>query len=97
MLVRILGALFWNSFGGLSLDVFTKMTAPPGGLSNSIVGSLIQTALGLVISAPLGVLGGTYLAAECGRYSRVASAFLRASCLRRGLKADRSTDHGREA
>jgi phosphate transport system permease protein len=74
-LVLILGALFWNGFGGLSLDVFTKMTAPPGvagGLLNSIVGSLIQTALGLVIAAPLGILAGTYLA-EYGRYSRIAA------------------------
>ena len=74
-LVLILGALFWNGFSGLSLDVFTKMTAPPGvagGLLNSIVGSLIQTALGLVISAPLGILAGTYLA-EYGRYSRIAA------------------------
>ena len=73
-LVLILGSLFWNGFSGLSLDVFTKMTAPPGvagGLLNSIVGSLIQTAIGLVIAAPLGILAGTYLA-EYGRYARIA-------------------------
>jgi phosphate transport system permease protein len=73
-LVLILGSLFWNGFTGLSLDVFTKMTAPPGvagGLLNSIVGSLIQTAIGLVIAAPLGILAGTYLA-EYGRYARIA-------------------------
>ena len=28
-LVLILGSLVWNGVGGLSLDVFTKMTAPP--------------------------------------------------------------------
>ena len=69
-LVLILGALLWNGVGGLSLDVFTKMTAPPGvvgGLLNSIVGSLIVTLIGLVIAAPLGILAGTYLA-EYGRY-----------------------------
>jgi phosphate transport system permease protein len=73
-LALILGALLWNGFGGLSLDVFTKMTAPPGvvgGLLNSIVGSLIVTAIGLVIAAPLGILAGTYLA-EYGRYSRIS-------------------------
>ena len=73
-LVLILGALFWNGFSSLSLDVFTKMTAPPGvagGLLNSIVGSLIQTGIGLVIAAPLGILAGTYLA-EYGRYARIA-------------------------
>lgn len=73
-LVLILGALLWNGVGGLSLDVFTKMTAPPGvagGLLNSIVGSLIVTAIGLAIAAPLGILAGTYLA-EYGRYARIA-------------------------
>jgi phosphate transport system permease protein len=73
-LVLILGSLVWNGIGGLSLDVFTKMTAPPGvvgGLLNSIVGSLIVTAFGLVIAAPLGILAGTYLA-EYGRYARIA-------------------------
>ena len=73
-LVLILGALLWNGVGGLSLDVFAKMTAPPGvagGLLNSIVGSLIVTAIGLAIAAPLGILAGTYLA-EYGRYARIA-------------------------
>jgi phosphate transport system permease protein len=73
-LALILGALVWKGFGGLSIDVFTKMTAPPGvkgGLLNSIVGSLIQTTLGLVIAAPLGILAGTYLA-EYGRHAKVA-------------------------
>ena len=74
-LVLILGSLIWNGVGGLSLDVFTKMTAPPGvvgGLLNSIVGSLIVTTFGLVIAAPLGILAGTYLA-EYGRYDRIAT------------------------
>jgi phosphate transport system permease protein len=74
-LVLILGALLWNGFGGLSLDVFTKSTAPPGvvgGLLNSIVGSLIQAGIGLAIGAPLGILAGTYLA-EYGGGSRLAT------------------------
>ncbi|MGD0640929.1 MAG: phosphate ABC transporter permease PstA [Roseiarcus sp.] len=73
-LVLILGALLWNGVGGLSLDVFTKMTAPPGvagGLLNSIVGSVIVTAIGLAIAAPLGILAGTHLA-EYGRFTRLA-------------------------
>ena len=64
-LVLILGALILKGVGGLSIDVFTKMTAPPGvvgGLLNSIVGSLMVTALGILIAAPLGILAGTYLA-----------------------------------
>jgi phosphate transport system permease protein len=74
-LVLILGALIWKGVDGLSLDVFTKMTAPPGvvgGLLNSIVGSFIVTAIGLAIGAPLGVLAGTYLA-EYGRNSTLAT------------------------
>jgi phosphate transport system permease protein len=74
MLTIILGTLLYKGLGGLSLDVFTKNTAPPGvvgGLLNSIVGSVIMTAIGLVIGAPLGILAGTYLA-EYGRYSKIA-------------------------
>ena len=74
MLTIILATLLWNGFGGLSLDVFTKNTAPPGvvgGLLNSIVGSIIMTVIGLAIGAPLGILAGTYLA-EYGANSRLA-------------------------
>jgi len=73
-LALILGALIWNGIGGLSIDVFTKMTAPPGvvgGLLNSILGSLMMTILGLVVAAPLGILAGTYLA-EYGRYAKLS-------------------------
>ena len=72
MLVIILATLLWNGFGGLSLDVFTKNTAPPGvvgGLLNSIVGSVITTAIGLAIGAPLGILAGTYLAEYWPQYA----------------------------
>src|ERR1700728_4112414 len=65
MLAIILGTLLWNGVGGLSLDVFTKNTAPPGvvgGLLNSIVGSVIMTGIGLAMGAPVGILAGTYLA-----------------------------------
>ena len=37
MLAIILGTLLWNGLGGLSLDVFTKDTAPPG-----VVGGLLN-------------------------------------------------------
>jgi phosphate transport system permease protein len=75
MLAIILVTLVWNGFGGLSLDVFTKNTAPPGvvgGLLNSIVGSVIVTAIGLALGAPVGILAGTYLA-EYGSNSRLAT------------------------
>ena len=64
-LALILGVLFWQGFSGLSLRVFTEMTPPPGavgGLLNAIVGSLIMTALALLIGAPIGILAGTYMA-----------------------------------
>jgi len=74
-LAFILGALLWNGVAGLSLDVFTKMTPPPGasgGLLNAIVGSLIMTFFGVLIGAPLGLFAGTYMA-EYGQRSKLAT------------------------
>ena len=74
-LVLILGELLWNGVSGLSLDVFTEMTPPPGaagGLLNPIMGSLILTVLAVLIGTPIGVLAGTYMA-EYGRYSPLTS------------------------
>lgn len=74
-LALILGVLFWQGFSGLSLRVFTEMTPPPGasgGLLNAIVGSLIMTALALLIGAPIGILAGTYMA-EYGRHAKLTS------------------------
>ena len=51
--------------GGLSLDLFTKMTPPPGGdggLLNAIVGSFIMVGLAMLIGTPIGILAGIYLA-----------------------------------
>lgn len=51
--------------GGLSADLFTKMTPPPGsdgGLLNAIAGSLIMVGLATVIGTPIGMLAGIYLA-----------------------------------
>jgi phosphate transport system permease protein len=74
-LVLILAALLWKGLGGLSVEVFTEMTPPPGsagGLLNAIVGSLVLTALGVLIGTPLGILAGTYMA-EYGRFSRLTT------------------------
>ena len=74
-LAWLLWTLFDNGLHWLRLDVFTKMTPPPGsegGLRNAIVGSVILTGIATLIGTPLGVLAGTYLA-EFGRYSRIAS------------------------
>lgn len=72
-LVLILAVLLWEGFGGLSLAVFTEMTPPPGsagGLLNPIMGSLIMTAIAVLIGTPLGILAGTYMA-EYGRYAKL--------------------------
>jgi phosphate transport system permease protein len=74
-LVLILGELLWQGFSGLSFAVFTEMTPPPGadgGLLNPIVGSLILTALAVLIGTPVGILAGTYMA-EYGRHDRLTS------------------------
>src|SRR5262245_61331982 len=74
-LVLILGALLWEGFSGLSLNVFTELTRPPGsngGLLNPIVGSLILTVLAVIIGTPVGILAGTYMA-EYGRYDPLTS------------------------
>ncbi|HEY6022606.1 MAG TPA: phosphate ABC transporter permease PstA [Pseudolabrys sp.] len=74
-LVVILGVLFWKGFSGLSFEVFTQMTPPPGaagGLLNPIVGSLVLTFIAVAIGTPLGILAGTYMA-EYGRYDRLTT------------------------
>src|SRR5215468_3081051 len=74
-LVLILGALVWEGFRGLTFQVFTEMTPPPGsdgGLLNPIAGSLILTGLGVLIGTPLGILAGTYMA-EYGRYDKLTT------------------------
>ena len=52
-------------FGGLSPQLFTQNTPPPGGqggLLNAIVGSLILVGLATFVGAPIGILAGIYLA-----------------------------------
>jgi phosphate transport system permease protein len=71
----ILMTLAQKGIGALSLSVFTEgMKAPGsgGGLANAIVGTLIQTGLGALIGAPLGIAAGVYLS-EVGRHGRFAS------------------------
>jgi phosphate transport system permease protein len=75
LLVAILWTLLSRGFGALSTSVFTQMTPGPGsagGLLNAIYGSVVMTALGIVIGAPIGLLAGTYLA-EYGRRTRLST------------------------
>ena len=73
-----LGAILWtlirSGVAGMSLQLFTAMTPPPGssgGLLNAIYGSVVMTVIGILIGGPIGVLAGTYLA-EYGRTARVS-------------------------
>src|SRR5258708_18766581 len=69
-LALILFTLFYNGLAGISVQLFTQNTPPPGstegGLLNAIAGSIIMTVIGVGIGAPLGLFAGTYLA-EYGR------------------------------
>ena len=75
-LALILITLFYNGLAGLSLQLFTENTPPPGstegGLLNAIVGSIIMTVIGVGVGAPLGLFAGTYLA-EYGKHDRLTS------------------------
>lgn len=68
-LIAILWTLFYNGIGAIDLDIFTKMTPPPGsdgGLLNAIAGSFVMTFVAMLAGTPIGILAGTYLA----EYSR---------------------------
>jgi phosphate transport system permease protein len=73
-LALILFTLFYNGLAGMTLEVFTAMTPPPGstdgGLLNAIVGSVMMTVIGVGIGAPLGLFAGTYLA-EYGKHDKL--------------------------
>ncbi|MBZ9678817.1 phosphate ABC transporter permease PstA [Mesorhizobium sp. ES1-1] len=74
-LALILGALLYKGSAGLSLDVFTQMTPPPGdagGLLNAIYGSVVMTVIAVIVGTPIGVLAGTYMA-EYGRFSKLTT------------------------
>ncbi|MDC8756286.1 phosphate ABC transporter permease PstA [Janthinobacterium fluminis] len=65
-LVWILATLLIKGFDGLSLNLLTQNTPAPGseggGLLNAIVGSLMMVGLSTVISTPIGIFAGVYLA-----------------------------------
>ena len=64
-LIAILWTLFYNGFSAIDLSIFTEMTPPPGnsgGLLNAIFGSIVLTIGATIISTPIGMLAGTYLA-----------------------------------
>jgi len=77
-LALILFTLFWNGLAGLNLQVFTQSTPPPGssegGLLNAITGSIIMTAIGVGIGAPLGLFIYGAIVVPMGGFSALAGA-----------------------
>jgi len=75
-LLWILWTLFSNGLAALTLNFFTQSTPAPGteggGMANAIVGSLMMVGLATLISTPVGILAGIYLA-EYGDRSKFAS------------------------
>ncbi|MEI6026325.1 MAG: phosphate ABC transporter permease PstA [Betaproteobacteria bacterium] len=75
VLLWILFVLFYNGLSGIDFNLFTKDTPAPGteggGLRNAIVGSLMMLGLTVLVSTPVGILAGVYLA-EYGDTSRTA-------------------------
>lgn len=64
-LIWILSTLFIKGFDSLDLDLFRKMTPPPGndgGLLNAIFGSAMMSTFATLIGTPIGIMAGTYLA-----------------------------------
>lgn len=76
-LLWILATLFSKGFAALSLDFFIHDTPAPGteggGLRNAILGSALIVGVTTLVSTPIGILAGIYLA-EFGATSKFASA-----------------------
>ncbi|MDP2818948.1 MAG: phosphate ABC transporter permease PstA [Polaromonas sp.] len=75
VLLWILSVLFANGFAALDWNMFTQSTPAPGseggGLANAIVGSLMMVGFAVLVSTPIGVFAGVYLA-EYGDRSKTA-------------------------
>lgn len=76
VLLWILYVLFSNGIAALDWAMFTQSTPAPGseggGLANAIVGSLLMVGVTALVSTPIGILAGVYLA-EYGDQSKTAS------------------------
>jgi len=74
-LLWILFVLFQRGVSALSPALFMQSTPPPGsagGLANAMVGSLMIVGFATLISTPIGILAGIYLA-EYGKKGVIAS------------------------
>jgi phosphate transport system permease protein len=73
-LLWILATLLINGISALSPALFTHDIPPPGeagGLRNAIVGTLLMVGLSTLVSTPVGILAGIYLA-EYGERNKFA-------------------------
>jgi phosphate transport system permease protein len=74
-LLWILAVLLINGLGAIDIGMFTHDTPAPGseggGLMNAIVGSLMMVGAATLISTPVGIFAGMYLA-EYGQESKFA-------------------------
>ena len=74
-LLWILAVLLINGIGAIDIEMFTHTTPAPGsdggGLLNPIIGSLMMVGVATLISTPIGIFAGMYLA-EYGEESRFA-------------------------
>ena len=75
VLLWILSILLSKGVAALDWNMFTQSTPAPGseggGLANAIVGSLMMVGFSVLVSTPVGVLAGVYLA-EYGDQSKTA-------------------------
>ena len=75
VLLWILSVLFSNGLAALDWNMFTQSSPAPGseggGLANAIVGSLMMVTFSVLVSTPVGILAGIYLA-EYGDRSKMA-------------------------
>ena len=71
VLFFILGYLAWHGAAAINWDFFTQLPKPVGeaggGMANAIVGSAKLLLVAMLIGAPIGFLGGVYLAEFGGR------------------------------
>ena len=75
VLLWILFVLLSKGVAAVDLNLFTQDTPAPGseggGLRNAIIGSLMMLGLTVLLSTPIGILAGIYLA-EYGHESKTA-------------------------
>lgn len=75
-LLWILATLLYRGFEAVAPTLFTQMTPPPGsagGLANAIFGSVVIVLAATLISTPIGIMAGIYLA-EYGKDGWIARA-----------------------